>query len=60
MKTVRTHDQTATVPLYPGRPILTNFLTSTFTFAGAGWAGASFASLAALRALNKNKIFIFY
>lgn len=43
------------LPLYPGRPILTNFLTSTLTFAGAGWAGASLASLAALRALEQTK-----
>lgn len=44
------------LPLYPGRPILTNFLTSTFTLAGAGWAGASFASLAALRALKRKRL----
>ena len=40
------------LPLYPGLPILTNFLMSTLGFSGAGWGGASFASLAALRALN--------
>jgi hypothetical protein len=34
---------------------LTNFLISILAFSGAGWAGASLASLAALLALkNKN------
>ena len=38
-------------PLYPGRPILTNCRMSTLGRSGAGCAGASWASLAALRAL---------
>lgn len=49
------YNHASSLPLYPGRPILTNFLTSTLTFAGAGWAGASLASLAALRALEQTK-----
>lgn len=49
------YNQATSSPLYPGRPIFTNFLTSTLTFAGAGWAGASLASLAALRALERRK-----